>query len=77
MNQAITSHSSQTKRGSIRCSFNASVLRFLFAVAVCMLWNIMILVQESFRNVERALALYPQHTESLELLEMLKKKLAR
>jgi hypothetical protein len=42
-----------------------------------MLWNIMILVQESFRNVERALALYPQHTESLELLEMLKKKLAR
>ncbi len=33
--------------------------------------------QESFRNVEKALSLYPQHTESLEVLEMLKKKLAR
>lgn len=33
--------------------------------------------QESFRNVEKALSLYPQHTESLEMLEMLKKKLAR
>jgi hypothetical protein len=33
--------------------------------------------QDSFLNVEKALALYPQHTESLELLQALKKKLAR
>jgi hypothetical protein len=33
--------------------------------------------QESYLNVEKALALYPQHTESLELLQALKKKLVR
>jgi hypothetical protein len=34
-------------------------------------------VQDAYQNVEKALALYPQHTESLELLELIKKKLAR
>ena len=36
-----------------------------------------VLFKESYRNLEKALALYPQHTESNEMLVALKKKLAR
>ena len=63
----------QTRRGSSRCSPHTS----LNAPCSCGFNRDVAAVQDAYQNVEKALALYPQHTESLELLELIKKKLAR
>jgi hypothetical protein len=60
----------QTKQANIRCS----IIDRIFS-ASCV--SLDVSAQDSYLNVEKALALYPQHTESLELLQALKKKLAR
>jgi hypothetical protein len=63
----------QTRRGSSRCVPSTS----LNAPHCCGFNRDVAAVQDAYQNVEKALVLYPQHTESLELLELIKKKLAR